>query len=261
MRSAPVPEPVRRASTPATERSETTRRSPSARARSARTAPRRRSPASRRAYLWVRGAEPVCDAVRDCWASLFSPPAISYRLGSGAREPAAMGVAVQLMVDAAVSGVMFTCNPVSGDPSMVAINASWGLGCSRRRRRGDARRLPRSARSPARSCASTCTQNRSSTCPTPRGREPPGWTCPSRDVARAASTTRRSRSWLELARRIERHFGSHQDIEWAIDHDGHAFVVQSRPVTGLRPRDAQPMPADALSMVMNTFGAHRSDGP
>ena len=39
-----------------------------------------------------------------------------------------MGVTVQLMVDAAVSGVMFTCNPVSGDPSMVAINASWGLG-------------------------------------------------------------------------------------------------------------------------------------
>ena len=39
-----------------------------------------------------------------------------------------MGVAVQLMVDAEVSGVMFTCNPVSGDPSMVAVNASWGLG-------------------------------------------------------------------------------------------------------------------------------------
>ena len=41
---------------------------------------------------------------------------------------AAMGVTVQTMVDAEVSGVMFTCNPVSGDPSMVAVNASWGLG-------------------------------------------------------------------------------------------------------------------------------------
>ena len=39
-----------------------------------------------------------------------------------------MGVTVQLMVDAEVSGVMFTCNPINGDPSMVAINASWGLG-------------------------------------------------------------------------------------------------------------------------------------
>ena len=39
-----------------------------------------------------------------------------------------MGVTVQQMVDAEVSGVMFTCNPVSGDPSMVALNASFGLG-------------------------------------------------------------------------------------------------------------------------------------
>ena len=39
-----------------------------------------------------------------------------------------MGVTVQRMVDAEVSGVLFTCNPVSGDPSTVAVNASWGLG-------------------------------------------------------------------------------------------------------------------------------------
>ena len=71
----------------------------------------------------------MCDAVRDCWVSLYSTPAISYRARlARAREEPAMGVTVQLMVDAAVSGVMFTCNPVSGDPSMVAINASWGLG-------------------------------------------------------------------------------------------------------------------------------------
>src|SRR5947208_11984195 len=80
-------------------------------------------------YLWVRGVEHVCDAVRDCWVSLYSAPAISYRLrlGEAAAAPA-MGVTIQVMVDAAVSGVMFTCNPVSGDPSMVAITASWGLG-------------------------------------------------------------------------------------------------------------------------------------
>src|SRR5207248_11132292 len=56
-------------------------------------------------YLWVRGAEHVCDAVRDCWISLYSPPAITYRarLGGDAEEPA-MGVAVQLMVDAEISG-------------------------------------------------------------------------------------------------------------------------------------------------------------
>ena len=92
-------------------------------------------------YLWMRGADRVCDAVRDCWVSL-SPPAIAYRARLGQDEHA-MGVTVQLMVDAEVSGVMFTCNPVSGDPSMVAVNASWGLRARGGGRRGDTRRLPR----------------------------------------------------------------------------------------------------------------------
>ena len=34
-------------------------------------------------YLWVSGAEHVCDAVRDCWVSLFSPPAMTYRARLG----------------------------------------------------------------------------------------------------------------------------------------------------------------------------------
>ena len=78
-------------------------------------------------YLWVRGIDAVCDAVTKCWASLYSAEAVSYRERFGVENPA-MGVTIQLMVDAAVSGVMFTCNPVSGDRSMIAINASWGLG-------------------------------------------------------------------------------------------------------------------------------------
>ncbi len=81
-------------------------------------------------YLWVRGAGAVADAVRGCWASLYAPTAMAYRAKLGEPAEPAMGVAVQLMVDAAVSGVMFTCNPVSGDPSMVAINAAWGLGAA-----------------------------------------------------------------------------------------------------------------------------------
>ncbi len=81
-------------------------------------------------YLWVRGTDGVCEAIRGCWISLYSPPAIAYRarMGSADAQPPAMGVAVQAMVDAEVSGVMFTCSPLTGDPSVVAINASWGLG-------------------------------------------------------------------------------------------------------------------------------------
>ena len=74
--------------------------------------PRHRAALRRRARLL---GEPV-HAARD-----RLPPQL------GAAEEA-MGVTVQEMVDAEVSGVLFTCNPVSGDPSMVAVNASWGLG-------------------------------------------------------------------------------------------------------------------------------------
>ena len=80
-------------------------------------------------FLWVRGVEHVRDAVRHCWASLFTPQAISYRLALGCRATRRRWAStVQAMVDAEVSGVLFTCNPVTGDPSMVAVNASWGLG-------------------------------------------------------------------------------------------------------------------------------------
>src|SRR5205085_2381910 len=79
-------------------------------------------------YLWIRGVDAVCNAVRDCWGSLYTPGAVSYRSRLGSADDVAMGVTVQAMVDAEVSGVMFTCNPLSGDRSVVAINASWGLG-------------------------------------------------------------------------------------------------------------------------------------
>ena len=78
-------------------------------------------------YLWLSGLEEVLRGVQRCWASYFNPEATAYRAQhTGAR--AGMSVAVQYMVDARVAGVMFTLNPVSGDPSSIAIDASYGLG-------------------------------------------------------------------------------------------------------------------------------------
>ena len=55
---------------------------------------------------------------------------------------------------------------------------------------------------------------------------------------------------------LERHFGGHQDIEWAIDADGELFGLQSRPVT-VAP--SKPGPAkSAMQLVMGTFGVDRS---
>ena len=80
-------------------------------------------------YLNVRGEEAVMAAVRDCWASLWTPRAISYRHEMGIpQDEVAMAVVVQLMVPSDVSGILFTANPATGERSEMIINASFGLG-------------------------------------------------------------------------------------------------------------------------------------
>lgn len=80
-------------------------------------------------FLNVKGKEELLNAVKRCWASLWSKRAIEYREKMGIpHESAKMAVVVQRMVRAEVSGVMFTANPVTGRRDEVIINASPGLG-------------------------------------------------------------------------------------------------------------------------------------
>jgi pyruvate,water dikinase len=201
-------------------------------------------------YLWVRGVDAVCEAVQRCWASLYNPEAVAYRERFGVESPA-MGVTVQLMVDAAVSGVMFTCNPVSGDRSMVAINASWGLGLA----------VVGGEVTPDDYLVSKITGEVVRQTISDKAIEYlAGNDGPIRVDVDAA---RRSQPCLDhvdelvaMGRRIETHFGSSQDVEWAVDRGGTLFVLQSRPVTGLAKNEPQtPAPTNAMSMIFNKFGA------
>ena len=80
-------------------------------------------------YLNVRGGEEIVAAVRNCWASLWTPRAMAYRHEMGIEHDAvAMAVVVQLMVTSDVSGILFTANPATGERSEMIINASFGLG-------------------------------------------------------------------------------------------------------------------------------------
>jgi pyruvate,water dikinase len=209
-------------------------------------------------FLWVRGVEHVCDAVRDCWASLFTPQAISYRSAlASAEHETAMGVTVQAMVDAEVSGVLFTCNPVSGDPSMVALNASWGLGIGvvGGELTPDDYLVSKITGEVVRRTVST---KHVEYVPDPAGRG---------TVRRDVPAERRDEPCLgdeelvalvEVARRIESHYGGHQDVEWAIARSQALpealRVLQARPVT-TRPKEASKSVASALSLVLGTFGA------
>ncbi|MFZ5481147.1 MAG: phosphoenolpyruvate synthase [Myxococcota bacterium] len=82
-------------------------------------------------FLNVRGDAMLLDAVRRCFASLYTDRAISYRVDKGfAHDVVALSVGVQRMVrsDLACAGVMFSIDTESGFPDAVLINGAWGLG-------------------------------------------------------------------------------------------------------------------------------------
>jgi pyruvate,water dikinase len=79
--------------------------------------------------LGVRGERELLDAVRTCWASAFNPRAIAYRVKHGLDAlDALMGVVVQRQIRSDVSGVLFTGDPINGDPQTSVVSACWGLG-------------------------------------------------------------------------------------------------------------------------------------
>ena len=82
-----------------------------------------------RTFLNVEGEDNVVAAVQGCWASLFEPRAVFYRVEHGFDHlKVGIAVPVQRMVQSEVSGVIFTVDPVSSDGSKIVIEAVYGLG-------------------------------------------------------------------------------------------------------------------------------------
>lgn len=205
-------------------------------------------------YLWVSGVDEVLRGVQRCSASYFNPEAVAYRAQhTGAR--AGMSVAVQYMVDARVAGVMFTLNPVSGDPSSIAIEASYGLGTTvvGGEVTPDSFLVSKVTREVVRSALGEkeieCVAAVSGGGTTIKQVDPDRRARPCLEPAEIETL-------VDLARRVEAHYGRHQDLEWAIDRRlGEVFLLQSRPETvWSQKRRTQPAVAvDALSAIAATF--------
>ena len=183
--------------------------------------------------LGIEANAALLDAVRRCWASLWSDRVIAYRAHHGmATIPVKLAVIVQRMVLADAAGVLFTANPITGARDETVIEASAGLGEAivsglvtpdhflLRHARGRWRIVERSLgrrEIAVRSRAGGGTEQVA--------------------VAGEAVTTPTlpEHVLLQLARMgdsIARHFGQPQDIEWAWA-DGNLFILQSRPITAL----------------------------
>lgn len=181
-------------------------------------------------YLNIAGAERVAQAIRDCWASLFSARALVYRAQrSGWRpESLAMAVGVQVMVPARVAGVLVTVNPQTDDPSQLVIEASWGLGESVVGGLVTPDRYVVDKRT-GRTIETRIGQKTIEVVCGPHGTDhqevpPPKQCLPCLTLANREHL-------VEIARRVEELFGSPQDIEWAFDAADRCFVLQTRPVT------------------------------
>jgi pyruvate, water dikinase len=213
-------------------------------------------------YLWVIGAHAVLAAVQRCWASLYSVESISYRRRQGIPESGvAMAVVVQRMVDARTAGVMFTRSPTTGDRSVVVIEGAWGLGSA----------VVSGEVTPDRFVLGKITgeisvRNISDKhirhVPLPEGGTREEDTPEALRNAPCVSDDELQRL-RELGRRIERHYGRPQDIEWAIDQDGQVLILQSRPETVWAANDARSVAAakdNPLHHVMSVFGGNLSGG-
>nr|WP_294690646.1 PEP/pyruvate-binding domain-containing protein [uncultured Friedmanniella sp.] len=183
-------------------------------------------------YLQIIGGDAVIDAVRRCWASLWTDRAVGYRARNGIDQASVrLAVVIQQMVQPAVAGVLFTADPVTGTRQHSVVDASPGLGeavvsgavnpdrfvvdaargAILHRRVGDKRVLI-------------------------RGRPGGGVErVQQQDEGLPSLTDEQVRAVTDLGQQVQGHFGSPQDIEWALEESGRLWLTQARPITTLYP--------------------------
>jgi pyruvate,water dikinase len=199
----------------------------------------------------VAGAEEVVDRVVECWASLWSPRVVAYRATRGLDDEPAIAVVVQRMVDAHIAGVMFTADPATGDRDHLVIEAAYGLGevVVGGQVEPDSYVLDKDGR---------VLHERIGTKATRILRGGDGHDqrvdVPAEDRARPALDDRELAMLARLAGEIERHYGSPQDVEFAID-DQRTWIVQSRPITTLGDTAAEGGDERAGSVLASGLGA------
>ena len=210
-------------------------------------------------YLWITGAGATLKCVRSCWASLYSVPSIAYRRRHRMPEnTVAMAVVVQQMVDARSAGVMFTRSPLTGDRSVITIESTWGLGSA----------VVSGEVTPDRFVIGKITGEISvRTISDKHIRHLPlaaGGVAEVKtpdDMRRVPSLSDDELTELrDIGRKVERHYGKPQDIEWAIDRNGKIFLLQSRPETVWSAKETSPVAKPAHSPVhhvMNIFGGRQ----
>jgi pyruvate,water dikinase len=182
-------------------------------------------------YLNITGKAEILKHVSKCWASLFTDRAVIYRLQNGFdHKKIFLAVVIQEMIFPDAAGIMFTADPVTSNRKILSIDASFGLGealvaglvnADNYRvineniidKKISAKKLAISALKDGGTKETTIAADRQNI---------------------QALTDDQILELARIGRRIEKHFGCPQDIEWCLA-DGTFYIVQSRPITTLFP--------------------------
>jgi phosphoenolpyruvate synthase/pyruvate phosphate dikinase len=198
-------------------------------------------------YLNIKGQDELLRHIRKCWASLFTDRAISYRAKNGFdHRQVYLSVVVQRMVNPEIAGIMFTADPVNGNRKVVSIDASFGLGEAIVSGMVSADLYKVKA---GKIIHKNISEKKIAIFSLPEGGTVKKDLPPDQQTKQALTDSHILRL-AELGKRIEKHFGSPQDIEFCMEN-GKIFVVQSRPITSLYP--LPDIPHEPLR-VMFSFG-------
>ena len=208
-------------------------------------------------YLNTRGADAVLEAVPRCWSSLFGGRTIFYRAKRGfGQADMDIAVIIQRQIVAARAGVMFTVDPATGAADRLVIEGSFGLGeavvsgrVSPDRYVVDKETLavlvreihPKSAVIEPHPQGGTMVRELSY-----------------EEAIQPTLSDDEARALARLGKRIESHYGSAQDTEWAIDADGEIWMLQSRPVTSAG--GAAPAEEHEGTVLLRGLGAAPGEG-
>jgi len=216
-------------------------------------------------YLWIIGRSNVMHKIRECWASLYTSRAMTYRQANNIPEEGlSMAVAVQKMVNSRTSGVAMTIDPSNGDRSKIVIDSSWGLGemVVSGEVTPDNFVIDKVMLHPVKRMIS---DKHEELVPDGKG----GIMRNEVDEARRNSPSINDEELIavaRLAKSAEKHYGCVQDIEWAIDADlpegKNVLLLQSRPETVWSQKPAEVKITSAgsgIEAITNSLMAQMAD--
>jgi len=181
-------------------------------------------------FLNVKGEANLIQKVRACWASLFEPRAIFYRQEKGFDHfKVGIAVPVQKMIQADVSGILFTVNPVTNDKNQIVIEAIWGLGEKIVQgaytpdhyliQKNTWKLLQKQVNLQKLQLCLVKTKNKEIRVPRSKQTQP-------------KLTEKQIINLAKIGHQLQQHYFFPQDIEWALEKN-QLYILQTRPVTTL----------------------------